>query len=509
MSEQASEGWSFARGLAGFRRGAAVAAMALGALAAGGRIEALTDEEIYRHFQFNLVNPGARALGMGGAYIAVADDPTASLANPAGLNFLHHPQFFFEYRAMEEDTEGFRSSLGSLEVDPNTGAGDLPFLGLRSDSNVETMSDPSYIAFTWPTQVGTARRRLTLAGSRHVLLSQERSSGGTEAMFSFDSFPHTVDGDSVEMYAVRSPVVGSGSTEIIYWNASAAIELHQDFSAGLTLSQATLDLSLDTSTFVLDPQGVFETDPGHPRLPEQPSQDVYRTFSNGSDSSVTYAVGIHWHPDSIYASGVSPWRVGAAFRRGARFSVEESVFLNGVLDGRFDNKIVVPDVFSIGASYRFSERLMAAVEVERVEYSDMLDGFRSGVNFLTSGQIAGGVLDMTGDSIEFTVDDGDIVRAGVEYVLPVGTRQGQRLSLRAGWYRTPDSRIRMTRFDSGDGTVDRTYMRTFPGDEADSHITAGVGYDIGKATFSIAGETSDRTSQIVGSFGIRLEKEAK
>jgi hypothetical protein len=40
--------------------------------------------ETFSGFQFNFNNPGARALGMGGAFVAVADDATAVIANPAG-----------------------------------------------------------------------------------------------------------------------------------------------------------------------------------------------------------------------------------------------------------------------------------------------------------------------------------------------------------------------------------------------------------------------------------------
>ena len=34
-----------------------------------GDVLALTDEEIFREFRFNLISPGARARGMGGAFI--------------------------------------------------------------------------------------------------------------------------------------------------------------------------------------------------------------------------------------------------------------------------------------------------------------------------------------------------------------------------------------------------------------------------------------------------------
>jgi long-subunit fatty acid transport protein len=46
---------------------------------------------------FNPVGSGARAAGMGGAFIAIADDATAASWNPAGLVHLEKPEFSFVY----------------------------------------------------------------------------------------------------------------------------------------------------------------------------------------------------------------------------------------------------------------------------------------------------------------------------------------------------------------------------------------------------------------------------
>ena len=69
---------------------------------------ALTDEEIFRDFRFNFINPGGRSLGMGGAFISIADDATAAQANPAGLTNLVHPQFFLELRHVATKTQRVR-----------------------------------------------------------------------------------------------------------------------------------------------------------------------------------------------------------------------------------------------------------------------------------------------------------------------------------------------------------------------------------------------------------------
>src|SRR5439155_7323916 len=47
-----------------------------------------TDIESLAGLQFNFGNPGARSLGMGGAFLGLADDASAAEANPAGLTIL-------------------------------------------------------------------------------------------------------------------------------------------------------------------------------------------------------------------------------------------------------------------------------------------------------------------------------------------------------------------------------------------------------------------------------------
>ena len=57
----------------------------------------------------NPVGSGARAIGMGGAFIAVADDATAASWNPAGLTQLRKPEFSFAYSYFRR-REDFRVS---------------------------------------------------------------------------------------------------------------------------------------------------------------------------------------------------------------------------------------------------------------------------------------------------------------------------------------------------------------------------------------------------------------
>ena len=57
-----------------------------------------TDIESLSGLTFNFGNPGARSLGMGGAFLGLADDASAAEANPSGLTVLRRPEVSVEVR---------------------------------------------------------------------------------------------------------------------------------------------------------------------------------------------------------------------------------------------------------------------------------------------------------------------------------------------------------------------------------------------------------------------------
>ena len=73
-------------------------------LAAGRPGFAQSNIEANAGIQFGFSNPGARSWAMGGAFIGLADDATAALANPAGLTQLAAPEISVEGRLAEFTT---------------------------------------------------------------------------------------------------------------------------------------------------------------------------------------------------------------------------------------------------------------------------------------------------------------------------------------------------------------------------------------------------------------------
>lgn len=64
-------------------------------------------------------NPGARSIGLGGAFAAIADDATAAFANPAGLVQILRPEISIELR--------FTASYNDAEFDPDHDVSGLGF----------------------------------------------------------------------------------------------------------------------------------------------------------------------------------------------------------------------------------------------------------------------------------------------------------------------------------------------------------------------------------------------
>jgi hypothetical protein len=61
-----------------------------------------------------VINPGARSLGLGGAFVAVADDATAAYANPSGLVQLVRPEISVDLRGWSDHRDGTQSNVSGV-----------------------------------------------------------------------------------------------------------------------------------------------------------------------------------------------------------------------------------------------------------------------------------------------------------------------------------------------------------------------------------------------------------
>ncbi len=106
---------------------------------------------------------GARALGMGGAFTAVADDATAALWNPAGLGQLFEIQVQAGGSSTDVSSDRDVSSVSTLFI---------PGTDIRSYSRYELSDDsssglsPQFLTFAYPLDVGPGRLVLSASTVR-------------------------------------------------------------------------------------------------------------------------------------------------------------------------------------------------------------------------------------------------------------------------------------------------------------------------------------------------------
>jgi len=394
---------------------------------------ALTDEEIFRQFRFNLINPGARSLALGGAFISLADDATAAQANPAGLSILLRPEYFLELRRVDNggDTTVLSESLP-------TGIGSA----VGSGTNFSDINNITFLSAVLPV------KRVTFGISRQEVLKNE-SDTLNQFVLSFTN-PSGLFSAS-----------GSGFIDVhlVSYNASAGARLHDRFSLGASITLSTLEVESEVRNLVVDTDGVVAPNP----IPT-PTLDL-KTHISDSDNALGYSLG------AMYKASES-LSFGAVVRRAPKLAVAEEVIpgtdLFGVttrLGRRFTNEFNIPDSFGVGGSWRPTQRLTFALDVERVRYSSLADGFVPGVNALT------------GPTARFTVDDATDVRLGGEWIL--FTHGGAPIAFRGGVYTQPDSTLRAVSvgrkaLPSG-GSIPFATPEAFPGGKTEVHGAAGIG----------------------------------
>jgi len=100
---------------------------------------------------------GARALGMGGAFLARADDATAASWNPAGLSYLRLPEISFVYSG---------GNLNSHETIPMT----TDFIDDQRHGH-----GPEFVAATYPLRIGSVSGSMQLSLQRQISFSSDRT----------------------------------------------------------------------------------------------------------------------------------------------------------------------------------------------------------------------------------------------------------------------------------------------------------------------------------------------
>jgi long-subunit fatty acid transport protein len=394
-------------------------------------------------FQFSLSDPGARSMGFGGAFVALADDATAAFANPAGLTQLVKPEISIETRRWDYVSSYTRS--GNTDGSP-TGSGIDTLSGLQRATSEYDTTGISFLSVAWPGD------KLSFALYRHVY-GNLGFYGETQGLFSGEANCCRSRWGDQQM---RSRL------DFVNYGFSSAYRVGESLDLGIGLVYNDVSIAATTSEYLWDadtPEAFFEPNSYLPsRLILTENLSV-----QGHDWTIT--AGFLWRMSER-------WRLGGVFRDGSKSKLHNRVIAGEAIDLGVPPGDVIgevwamavgfPDIYGLGLAYRNADdNLTLSLQWDRIEYSDMPSSIP---------------LD------DQTIDDGDEVHIGAEYVFLDST---PIVALRVGIWHDPDHQMY--------ATVDEPFTQAMlPGGKDSTHFTAGIGIALQRFQIDFAFDFSDQ-----------------
>ena len=289
----------------------------------------------------NPVGSGARALGMGGAFIAIADDATAASWNPGGLIQLERPETSL--------VVGVFHRIEDNEFGTNPEA---------SGEQSVTKGNLNYFSFTYP---------FSLLDHNMVV------SFNYQNLFDFTrkwDFP----------LVQRSPNLSSTQgvsykQEGNLWALGLAycIQLNPRLSFGFTLN-IWEDFLSDNRWEETTRQRGSGTFNGNPFIFASESRDRFSSFSG-----VNANLGILWNiTDKLNLGAVfkTPFTADvkheSSFTSAIRFPTNPGLDSSSSSSSVEDEKVDMPMSYGIGLAYRFSDQLTVSADLYRTEWGDFI-----------------------------------------------------------------------------------------------------------------------------------------
>ena len=372
-------------------------AVGLGLLGVCGTASALTDSDVNSVIPFNFANPGARSLGMGGAFLGLSDDATAAYTNPAGLTQLLEPEISIEGRHTNFSVPYL--SGGSYTVDP------FDTSGLHSTDATSSTNNLSYLSISFP------HDRWSFAFYRNETLRYDNSFGA-----GFEGATVSVPGVGVDNIF---PIAGRQSVKVIDYGFSAAFRVGDTVSLGAGLSYYRFNIDSNVGRY----SDQFFINSGV-LLNEQ--------TQSGSDGAIGVNLGARFAFND-------QWSLGLAYRQGPKFEYSANATIVGgpeqtadgtravpvppILLEQFDNvRFKVPDVYSAGLAWRPTDAWRIDFDIDRVMYSQVTDNITSLFGFQPA------------TLARLSIPNGTEYHLGAEYTF---SQMANPVSVRAGIWRDP------------------------------------------------------------------------
>jgi long-subunit fatty acid transport protein len=281
---------------------------------------------------FNPVGSGARAIGMGGAFIAAADDATAASWNPGGLIRLTLPEFSIVtagfHRKEDIDFQSNPEAAGSHSV---------------SEKNI------NYLSITYP--FGFFNRNMVVSLSYQHLYDLNR-----DWQFTFQN--------SMTGLEDQWDVAQSGGLSAV--GLSYCIQVIPELSAGFTLNFWDDDLGKNRW------EQNFRADSGFAGMP----MIHFDRKEKFSFSGINANIGLLWRINYKLSLGAV---LKTPFSADVRREIEENqIYISEPENITFSEQdtrnetVEMPMSYGIGLVYRCSDQLFMSADIYRTEWGDFI-----------------------------------------------------------------------------------------------------------------------------------------
>ncbi len=380
----------------------------------------------------NIVGSGARALGMGGAFIAIADDATSASWNPGGLTQLERPEVSLVYD-FRWNNERF-SSISHPEMD---GGHDSSYTGFN------------YASVVYPIPWTLGGRNLVLS------LNYQRQ---------YD-FERRLDFNYHDAVALGRPGVVTRMQQVKYRQKGQLSSLSPAFGFEIT-QRLSLGVTLNIWNESLLPENKWSTETdiriaslfnGRPLggLTQYSMREKYTGFR-----------GVNATVGALYRA-TDQLQFGMVYHTKFTADVDYEQYLhifgdqtNHIWRERRPQKITFPCAIGLGVAYRFkNDKLTLAMDVTRREWDQFI--VRDPKNSQLSHRRTWGATGQP--TFQHDIKPTYTVRVGAEYVFVNEKKPIQNMlpSLRAGFFYDPEpASNRPDRFfglGRGDGKPDDYY----------------------------------------------------
>lgn len=406
-------------------------------------------------FEFSFSNPGARSMGIGGAFAALADDATAAFANPAGLVQLVDPEVSLEGRSWSYDTPFVTAGRASGLP---TGVGIDTFAGVQYGVSGVDLQGLSFLSFVYP------GRGWAVAVYRHRW-----------ANFKLARQVNGLFGD-LEGEVVRAEdILAETDFGVTNNGVAGAYEITKSLSVGGGLVYYQANMDSVSREFAVDDAVFFGANDGRP----EHLDTTYRL--DGEDSGLSVHGGLSWRP-------TPGWFLGAFARQGPRLTMDVTEVVgpandelpDGTVEVEDETGLSLPSVYGLGLAHRMLDgALTLSFEWSRVRYSTITESLNEDVF----------------DQDQIALSDGNELRFGAEYVF-VTARPA--VALRFGAFRDPAHGL-----DSGP-EADQFERAIFDGGEAQTHFAGGGGVVFERFQIDLGFDLSEHADLLSISFVYRF-----